>query len=166
MTKIKIPIEIRQGDVLLEFVPGIPANAIEMEPDAERGHVLADGEVTGHSHRVPARYAGNAARFRTEEDLQFLRVTAPVPLRHEEHKTVCALCPEQKVGDPMPLATHRMADGYTREDYRCEKHTAADTMSQIVVLAEPGATDIPPGQWRRTIHLEYVPRDVPRRVED
>lgn len=161
----KIPLQVRQGDVLFEEVAEIPTNAVEISPDPERGHVLADGEMTGHSHRIPARYAGNAARFRTEEGLQFLRVTAPVPLRHEEHKTVCALCPEQQVGDPMPIATHRMEGGYARADYRCATHAAAET-GEVVMLAEPGATDLPTGQVQRTIHLEYVPRAVPRRVED
>lgn len=161
----KIPIQIRQGDVLLEAVDAIPSDAKLITPDFERGHVLAEGEITGHSHRIPARYAGNAAKYRTEGDAQFMRVTAPVPLRHEEHKTVCHLCPDQQVGEPLPLATHRLSESFARDAYLCEKHATIEG-GDLVALAEPGATEVPPSQWKRTIHLEYVPRDLPRRVVD
>ncbi len=47
--------------------------------------VLAHGEVTGHSHRIPHR---SAKLYRDEADARFLRATAPVILRHEEHAPV------------------------------------------------------------------------------
>lgn len=47
--------------------------------------VLAHGEVTGHSHRIPHR---SATLYRDEQDARFLRATAPVALKHEEHDTI------------------------------------------------------------------------------
>ncbi len=99
----------RQGDVLIVAVNEIP----ESQPVArEQDHVvLAHGEVTGHSHRIASRHA---TLMRTEADVRYMRVTAPVELRHEEHSPV----------------------------------------------------KIPPGNYRVTIHAEYVPGALPRRVED
>lgn len=161
MTK-KIQIQIRQGDVFLEEC-SIPQGAVEVAVDPKRGHVLAEGEVTGHAHRVPSRYARNATTYRTEHDARYMRVTAPVPLRHEEHKTVCALCPEPGVGDPLPIATRRVVNDFTATGYRCNVHGSDD---ETVALAEPGATEIPTGRYERIIHAEYVPGAVPRQVED
>lgn len=84
--KKNAPKMFRQGDVLIVAVDKIPAAA---EPIArtKRGVVLAEGEVTGHAHRIPAR---TASLYRTEENARFLRVAGPAPvqLKHEEHKTV------------------------------------------------------------------------------
>lgn len=74
----------RQGDVLIVAVSKIPADAREV-PRSKRGVVLAEGEVTGHAHRIPSR---SAKLYRTEMDARFMRVTAPVALNHEEHSTV------------------------------------------------------------------------------
>ncbi len=100
----------RQGDVLIVAVDSIPESATEV-PRSRRGVVLAEGEVTGHAHRIPSR---SAKLFRTEMDARFMRVTAPVALNHEEHKTV----------------------------------------------------DIPKGNYRISIHTEYVPGELPRQVQD
>lgn len=81
----------RQGDVLLELVDTIPAGAVEI-PRTDRGVVLAEGEVTGHAHRIVSRHA---KMYRTESDQGFVQVTAPrsktsktAALQHEEHSTV------------------------------------------------------------------------------
>jgi len=103
------PLMLRQGDVLLVRVDHIPA-VTKNVPRSQHGIVLAEGEVTGHAHRISSRHA---QLVRTEEDVRFLRVTAPVTLRHEEHKTV----------------------------------------------------EIPPGNYRVTIHHEYQPAAIVR-VED
>lgn len=102
----------RQGDVLIVAVDSIPA-AVTAVKRTKRGVVLAEGEVTGHAHRIPSR---SAKLFRTEEDARFMRVMGPAPVRleHEEHKTV----------------------------------------------------EIPPGQYRVSIHAEYVPGELPRQVAD
>jgi hypothetical protein len=82
----KAPILFRQGDVLLEVVEALPEAATEL-PRSKRGVVLAEGEVTGHAHRIPSR---SAKLYRTEQDARFLRVMGPAPvaLKHEEHTTV------------------------------------------------------------------------------
>lgn len=101
---------LRQGDVLISLVDHIPDATTEL-PRTKRGLVLAEGEVTGHAHRIPSRYA---TLYRTEMDQRFMRVTAPVQLKHEEHSTVT----------------------------------------------------IPPGDYRISIHAEYVPGALPRNVAD
>ena len=77
---------LRQGDVLVVAVDSIPDNATEIKRNA-LGVVLAEGEVTGHAHRIPSRHA---TLYRSESDARFLRVMGPAPvaLNHEEHSTV------------------------------------------------------------------------------
>lgn len=79
-TKLKM---YRQGDVLICAVAKMPTG--KSIARGRRGVVLAEGEVTGHAHRIPSRHA---SLFRTENDARYLRATAPVALRHEEHKTI------------------------------------------------------------------------------
>jgi hypothetical protein len=81
MTKI----QYRQGDVFLERT-AIPAGAVQI-PQGKRGTVLAEGEVTGHAHRIPSRHA---KLYRAETDARYLRVMGPAPvaLQHEEHTAV------------------------------------------------------------------------------
>lgn len=76
----------RQGDVLIVAVESIPETAIAIAR-GKRGVVLAEGEVTGHAHRIPSRHA---SLYRTDTDARYLRVMGPAPvqLRHEEHSTV------------------------------------------------------------------------------
>ena len=106
------PLMLRQGDVLIVAVDSIPADVTELPRD-KRGVVLAEGEVTGHAHRIPSRAA---SLYRSESDARFMRVMGPAPvaLQHEEHSTV----------------------------------------------------SIPPGNYRVSIHAEYVPGELPRQVAD
>lgn len=70
----------RQGDVLLVRVPGKPARARKLDHC-----VVAEGEVTGHSHRVEA----GAQQLVGPNGEQFLVVTAEeAELVHEEHGTL------------------------------------------------------------------------------
>lgn len=113
MSKKKQKLQMyRQGDVLIVAVESIPAGVTEVKR-GKRGVVLAEGEVTGHAHRIPSRHA---SLYRSETDARYMRVegTAPVALNHEEHSTV----------------------------------------------------SIPPGNYRVTIHQEYVPGELPRQVAD
>lgn len=105
------PILYRQGDVLLTQVDEIPS-CILIER-TERGVVLAEGEVTGHAHRIASRHA---SLYRTETDAKYMRVMGPAPvaLEHEEHSTV----------------------------------------------------ELPPGNYKITIHAEYQPGELPRQVAD
>ena len=88
MKKAKDPVNqptmYRQGDVLIVRVDSTPTNLEPVRRDP-RGVILAEGEATGHYHGIKSR---RAKLFRTEEDVRFLRVTAPVSLEHQEHTTV------------------------------------------------------------------------------
>ncbi len=77
----------RQGDVRIVPVSDIPDSA-KFTKVTERGIVLAEGEVTGHAHRIYGPLARHANLFITEDNQKFLKVTAPVALKHEEHKEV------------------------------------------------------------------------------
>lgn len=68
----------RHGDVLVAQVDAIPAEAVK------RPHlVLAEGEVTGHSHRIAE--PGVAELYQTGPQI-FLRVLADTAtLIHQEH---------------------------------------------------------------------------------
>jgi hypothetical protein len=74
----------RQGDVLICAVDAAPNNLTPVPRDP-RGVVLAEGEATGHFHGIKSR---SASLFRTEEDVRYMRVTAPVMLKHQEHSPI------------------------------------------------------------------------------
>lgn len=76
--------QLQQGDVLLKRVSELPSNAKLMPPD-KRGIVLANGEATGHHHRVKDR---PRLELYSVDNLLFFRnaTTAPVEIMHEEHK--------------------------------------------------------------------------------
>lgn len=79
----------RHGDVLVEPVAGVePAGAAL--PRSPSGHVvLAEGEVTGHAHRIAEEgcdlypYPGA-----NDNGVRLLVVRASVDLSHEEHHTI------------------------------------------------------------------------------
>lgn len=71
----------RQGDVLIQAVDDVPDDAA-LRPDL----VLAEGELTGHMHRVDDLTA--ALLFEKGDDL-FLKVTAATAtVVHDEHGPV------------------------------------------------------------------------------
>jgi len=61
-----------------------PKGATIIKPD-HRGHVLAEGEVTGHYHGIEE--TTDAELYRLGEAL-LLANTKEVPLKHQEHKPV------------------------------------------------------------------------------
>ncbi len=73
--------QVRHGDVMIEKVRSIPANAKKQQ------HLtLAEGELTGHSHRIQEK--GAATLFRSASQL-YLRVTADTAtVFHEEHAPI------------------------------------------------------------------------------
>lgn len=86
---------IRQGDVALIRVTGLPHGCTEIEPDKGR-IVLAYGEVTGHAHAIAdhispqAREIAEAAiararLLRAPDGSRYLEVRQTVHLTHEEH---------------------------------------------------------------------------------
>ena len=70
--------QFRHGDVMVESVEALPKDVKQLQ------HlVLAEGELTGHSHRVAEREG--AVLWRSGRGL-FLAVSAPkVTLVHQEH---------------------------------------------------------------------------------
>jgi hypothetical protein len=148
------PISYRQGDVFLTLVDAVPADAKPVKARGARGLVLQEGEVTGHAHRIPSR---RASLMRTEEDARYMRGTAPVALRHEEHKTMCEICPRI----PGVVATHVQGEGHELS-YFCDAHRVPRARK----LGEPGELVIPAGNYLVTIHAEYSPGELPRQVAD
>jgi hypothetical protein len=71
----------RQGDIYIAAIPSIPADAVR-----QSGIVLAEGEITGHHHRIED--ARSASLFVHRGQL-LLNVVAPeAKLVHEEHATI------------------------------------------------------------------------------
>jgi hypothetical protein len=71
----------RHGDVLVGKVKTIPETAKK-----QRHLTLAEGELTGHSHRIAE--AGNAVLYRDQTQL-YLEVTAEsATLVHDEHAPI------------------------------------------------------------------------------
>ena len=72
----------RQGDVLLIRIDRIPAGTTEV---ARRHLVLAEGEVTGHAHRIESE---SAVMLTTAESATFVRLSKKAQLIHEEHAAI------------------------------------------------------------------------------
>lgn len=71
----------RHGDVLIAPVEDVPAEA---KPRA--GLILAQGEITGHAHRIETD--AKAELYEVDQQL-FLRVlAAPARVVHEEHDII------------------------------------------------------------------------------
>jgi len=76
----------QQGDVLIQTVETIPKNAQKLAPDQHR-NTLAEGEVTGHAHRV----AGVVDMFRRDgapAGEVFMSAPKRITIQHEEHKAL------------------------------------------------------------------------------
>jgi hypothetical protein len=68
----------RHGDLLIENADGVPKDARKLQ------HlVLAEGELTGHSHRIAERGAGVLYQSMREMYLDITTATATVV--HQEH---------------------------------------------------------------------------------
>jgi hypothetical protein len=74
---------VRQGDVLLEWVPyAVAIRGGEVVDPTEDRLILAYGERTGHHHSVPAK---DAVLMRTSPEAIFLQIMNPTKLEHHEH---------------------------------------------------------------------------------
>ena len=68
----------RHGDVLVSAISSLPAGA-----EKQTHLVLAEGEVTGHAHRIAE--PGTAELYQFGEEM-YLRIVAPLAtLVHQEH---------------------------------------------------------------------------------
>lgn len=77
-------IQLQQGDVLLKPIATLPKGAALVKP-GKRGHVLAEGEVTGYHHRIEE--IDDAELYR-EGERMLLSVERATALKHEEHGTI------------------------------------------------------------------------------
>src|SRR5574343_893330 len=78
---------IRQGDVLLVPVASAPEGKT-VRPGL-RGHVLAEGEATGHAHTIREQEGVRLVSTQEAEELRvWLLVESPVELEHQEHATL------------------------------------------------------------------------------
>jgi hypothetical protein len=80
----------RQGDVLLVPVTAAPKDATPRSPGA-RGHVLMEGEATGHAHTIEAVDGVSLVTAEQAEELRMwllVETAEPVDLVHEEHATL------------------------------------------------------------------------------
>ena len=68
--------QYRQGDVFLVEIDRLPKGV------KKKDKILAYGEVTGHTHRFETQ----AATVYTDGDTQYVVVTQPTELIHEEHE--------------------------------------------------------------------------------
>ena len=71
----------QQGDVLLEGIDSL--DGFEKVQDGA-GIVLAEGETTGHMHRVRER----AELYRDKTGQFYLSTTGPTTIVHEEHRPI------------------------------------------------------------------------------
>jgi hypothetical protein len=71
----------RQGDIFIGAIPSIPEDAVRLS-----GVVLAEGELTGHHHRIED---SRSASLYSHRGQLLLSVVAPeAKLVHEEHGTI------------------------------------------------------------------------------
>ena len=71
----------QQGDVLIEKVE---FNSQLKKVESKEGIILAEGEVTGHMHKVKEK----AELFRDSNGQFYLSTNGPTTITHEEHKPI------------------------------------------------------------------------------
>jgi hypothetical protein len=77
---------IRQGDVILLSVQQTVSKAAPQELGKKLPHLtLAEGEVTGHSHRISD---GQAELYEKDGTLYLRVLSETATLTHEEHKAI------------------------------------------------------------------------------
>ena len=74
----------RHGDVVIEKVDFVPTG--KPIPKADGCVILAEGEVTGHAHRIDSKFAKLYPG--ATDAVRFLVLTKSANLTHEEHKTI------------------------------------------------------------------------------
>ena len=74
----------QQGDVLIRRIERIPDGAKKIKP-TKRGFILAEGEATGHAHRVAV---SDRVDMLTLDDNLYLQAKWAFIVTHEEHGAV------------------------------------------------------------------------------
>lgn len=82
-------VHLQQGDVALERIAKLPANLKPVKADP-RGIVLAEGEHTGHHHRIERKFTPLVELLQAEDGRRFLvnKGEKAVELTHEEHNPI------------------------------------------------------------------------------
>lgn len=80
----------RHGDVVIERVE-LAATGKPLPRDRKGHVVLAEGEATGHAHRIRSRSAElypMPEKVENDNGARLLVIRRPVALRHEEHRKI------------------------------------------------------------------------------
>jgi hypothetical protein len=97
--------QVRHGDIFLEQIKSLPSEARE-----QKHNVLAEGEVTNHSHRLHSGII-----YEDDKGNMFVRVPEQATLTHEEHNTVILPAGDYRVirqreWNPYEQAVRQVAD--------------------------------------------------------
>ena len=89
--------QMRQGDVFVERIDGIPGDATPHKREGGRW-IAAHGEVTGHAHAIADRKGLKMfTRGEGNDEVLYLANPTDTEMTHEEHATM-----------PIPAGTHRV----------------------------------------------------------
>lgn len=69
----------RHGDVLIKEIDALPRGLEKLD-----SNVLAEGEITGHSHRL----VGNSQVFQDKKGDKFFKINQQTTLVHQEHEPI------------------------------------------------------------------------------
>ena len=72
--------QLRQGDLIIECVDAVPAEAVKLVSMGGR-FVLADGEATGHAHTITAE----SVELYERNGVLYCAVSEPAEITHQEH---------------------------------------------------------------------------------
>ena len=73
----------RQGDVFLKRISKRPSGLKKCD-----GVILAEGEVTGHQHKIVAEKASDFQIYQNEDGVMYLEVAEPVELYHGTERDI------------------------------------------------------------------------------
>lgn len=76
---------LQQGDVLFHRQDKVDFDKLQEVPQGVHRNVIAEGEVTGHAHRV---IEGNMRMFTDTLGNRYMEVPERIVVGHEEHKPV------------------------------------------------------------------------------
>jgi len=76
----------RHGDVVLERVED--GCELGSPIESKRSVVLAEGEATGHSHRIDSSFDARLYSDPSNDNAKILVLVRPSDLMHEEHQTI------------------------------------------------------------------------------
>jgi hypothetical protein len=100
----------QQGDVIIRSTESIPDGAVRVKRTL-KGLVLAEGEATGHAHKIEE----DGAELYEKDGILYIKVEKPVQVKHEEHKPITLAEGIYRVGnvreyDPFKEEARRIVD--------------------------------------------------------